>query len=380
MDHPARVCFPGVSEPHGVFVVAQCPGCEMLPPPPPTEGTLFVWPPLGHTAGKLEASLVGDGIEVGEPAPNCLSARITPALLELARDRWTQALSAAELDDCKCLTLPEGRLPSLGDLAQVVSLSTFIGKLSGHWLTEMLSEGRLTTHFQPIVSTVEPTEIFAHECLVRGLDRQGKLVNPGALYKAAREGKILFHLDRAARLQHIRAARQHGLETSIFINFNPTSIYDPAFCLKTTVAAIGNSGISPDRFVFEVVESDEVADPDRLPRILDYYRNAGFRVALDDLGAGYSSLNMLSRLKPDFVKLDMELIRGIDRDPYKASIVSKLLEVARGVEVKTIVEGIETEGEWQWSAENGADYCQGYFFAKPAPAPHQAIELKALAV
>jgi len=359
--------------------VAQCPGCELLPPPPPTDGQLFLWPPLGHTAGKLEASLVADGFEVTEPAPNCLSVAVSAAMLELARDRWPQALSAAELEDCKCLILPTGVMPSFADLAQVQSLATLLGKLSGRWLTEILGEGRLATHFQPIVHTADPSNIFAHECLVRGVDRQGKLVSPFALYKAARDGKILFHLDRAARLQHIKAARQNNIATAIFINFNPTSIYDPAFCLKSTVAAIGNSGIEPSRFVFEVVESDEVNDPDRLPRILDFYREAGFRVALDDLGAGYSSLNMLSRLKPDFVKLDMELIRNIDKDPYKASIVGKLLEVARSVDVQTIVEGVETEGEWQWSIENGADYAQGYLFAKPAPTPYRELNFRTTA-
>ena len=102
---------------------------------------------------------------------------------------------------------------------------------------------------------------------------------------------------------------------------------------------------------------------------MEFYRGAGFRVALDDLGSGYGSLNLLSQLKPDFVKLDMKLIRDVDRDPYKAEITRKLLEMARGLGVATIVEGIETQGEWEWAHENGADYAQGYLFARPASPP-----------
>ncbi len=124
--------------------------------------------------------------------------------------------------------------------------------------------------------------------------------------------------------------------------------------------------------MFEVVESDEISDIDRLLRILDFYREVGLRVALDDVGAGYSSLKLLARLKPDFIKLDMDLIRNVDRDVYKAQVASKLLELARELHVSTVVEGVETVGEWQWATEHGADFAQGYLFARPEPWPAAA--------
>ena len=167
-------------------------------------------------------------------------------------------------------------------------------------------------------------------------------------YQAAKEADLLFPLDRAARLSAIRSAVSHGLDdgnSRLFINFNPTSVYDPVFCLRTTVSAIAETGLKRDRIVFEVVESDQIEDIGNLTKITDYYRNAGFKVALDDLGSGYGSLNLLCGLKPDFVKLDMQLMRGIDQDFYKAQIVGKLLEMAQRLGVMTVAEGIETEGE-----------------------------------
>jgi len=121
--------------------------------------------------------------------------------------------------------------------------------------------------------------------------------------------------------------------------------------------------------VFEVIESSEIKDTRQLLRILDFYRARGFGVALDDMGAGYSSLNMMTKLRPDYVKLDIELIHHVDRGSYKAQIAGKMLELAQGLGLKTIAEGVETEEEWQWARAHGADYLQGFLFAHPAFPP-----------
>jgi EAL domain-containing protein (putative c-di-GMP-specific phosphodiesterase class I) len=121
--------------------------------------------------------------------------------------------------------------------------------------------------------------------------------------------------------------------------------------------------------VFEVVESEDVPDTAHLLAILEEYRGAGFAVALDDVGAGYSSLNLLAKLKPDYLKIDMGLIRGVDRDAYKAQVAGKVLEMARALGVLTVVEGVETAGERDWAVAHGADFLQGYLFAKPSAEP-----------
>ena len=97
----------------------------------------------------------------------------------------------------------------------------------------------------------------------------------------------------------------------------------------------------------------------------------GFRVALDDMGSGYNSLNSLTQIKPDFIKLDMQLIRGVHRDTYKSCVAAKLLEMAQALGVATVVEGVEEPAEWQWAADHGADFAQGYLFARPNAVPPQ---------
>lgn len=233
----------------------------------------------------------------------------------------------------------------------------------------MLRERRLTTHFQPIVQSADPRVVLAHECLSRGVHPDGSLIPPMKLYQVATDANLLFVLGRTARLTAIRRAHEERLGSHIFINFTPSSIYDPDYCLRSTVAAVRTAGIAPERVVFEVVESERIHDPKRLVGILNVHRLAGFKVALDDLGAGYSSLNLLGSLRPDSIKPDMEPTRGIADNPFKATIAAKLLEAARALGVETVAEGVETDAEWRWMRDHGADYQQGFLFAPPAASP-----------
>lgn len=102
-----------------------------------------------------------------------------------------------------------------------------------------------------------------------------------------------------------------------------------------------------------------------LQRIVDFYREEGFQVALDDVGSGYSSLNILAQLQPDFVKLDIGLVRDVDHDKTKAIVARKLIETVQEMELATIAEGIERVEELDWLREVGADFAQGYLFARP---------------
>jgi len=114
-----------------------------------------------------------------------------------------------------------------------------------------------------------------------------------------------------------------------------------------------------------------IEDAAQLKRVLDSYRRDGFRVALDDLGAGWSTLTLVHRLRPDFIKLDRELICQVHRDPVKDLIASKLLEIGRGLGIRTIVEGVEHGAELQWARARGADFVQGFLIARPAPGPRR---------
>lgn len=233
-----------------------------------------------------------------------------------------------------------------------------------------MREERLTTHFQPIVEAGDPGgEVFAYECLLRGLDADGDLVNPGDMFEEAEAAGLLFNLDREARVTAIRRAAEYGVESNIFINFNPTSIYDPTYCLRSTMKVFEEVELRPEKVVFEITEGQRVKDVRDLLNIVDFYRDAGFRIALDDLGAGYNSLSLLSKLRPDFVKLDIDLVRDVGVDPYKTKVADKILEMANSLNVAVVAEGVESVQEYDWLNEHGADYLQGYLFARPASPP-----------
>ncbi len=175
----------------------------------------------------------------------------------------------------------------------------------------------------------------------------------------------------------IRRAAEYGIESNIFINFNPTSIYDPTYCLQSMMDAFKDTDLHPEQVVFEITEGQRVKDVRHLLNIVDFYRDSGFRIALDDLGAGYSSLNLLSKLKPGFVKLDIELVRDVGTDPYKSQVAAKILELAEGLDVAVVAEGVESGEEWHWLKKHGADYLQGYLFARPASRPLLPAQMSA---
>lgn len=347
---------------------SACPRCERLPDAPRESGRLWLWPPLGHTLGKLRGALEAAGL-----APTMLEGgqglcveleRRSEQVETLARD-----LSRQELTDTRALFVPPGREPGLEDYGRVTSLAQFVAYSGSGWLIDLLGESRLTVHFQPMFSAADPTEVVAHESLMRGLDREGGIISPGPMLGAARDADLLFQLDLAARRAAIQEASRHGAGGRVFINFSPASIYDPEYCLRTTMAALEETDLRPEQLVFEIIESDQINDVSKLRRIVDTYRAHGCGVALDDIGSGYSSLNILHQLQPDFIKLDMELVRDVDSTPYKAAIARKLLELATEIGVPTIAEGVETAAELDWVREHGATLIQGFYLSRPAPEP-----------
>lgn len=343
-----------------------CSRCEALPDPVIGPVTLYLWMPLGHSRSKLRLALKHLGLRALEPEGDCLAVDLASAD---AVATVAGLLVPEEARATRSILMPAGGVPSLADVGRVGPLDELVARLGAGWLVEMLREERYTTHFQAIVPASRPGEPIGHECLFRGLDESGGILSPGRVFGSARAASLLFQVDRAARLSAISEAARLGLAGNLFINFTPTAIYDPVNCLASTYAAIGRAGLSPDRVVFEVIESDEVRNVDHLLEILKYYRERGFRVALDDLGSGYSSLNLLHRLRPDFVKLDMQLIRGVHADPYKATMASRLLGLARDLGVLSVAEGVETPEELAWVREHGADYVQGYLVARPGNPP-----------
>lgn len=346
-----------------------CLRCEVPSAPSESDGDLHCWFPAPHVANKVRAMLSEMGITSRPSAGGGMTCFIPVGTLDGVAAGLRDRLSNIERDDTRALMTVAGAAFVPDDLARVEPLSRLLARRGSHWLLTMLSEQRITSHFQPIMHASAPGTLYGHEALLRGTATTGELVSPGVMFAAARDAGLLFPLDLAARRSAIACAQRQQVQGALFVNFSPTAIYDPASCLRSTVAAVDQAGIARHDVVFEIVETDRAHDATHLRNILDFYRTAGFRVALDDVGAGYSSLNLIHELRPDLLKLDMELIRGVDADPYKARLVANLLDVAAALQIDTLAEGIETEGELRWVQEHGAKYVQGFLLGRPAATP-----------
>ncbi len=216
-----------------------------------------------------------------------------------------------------------------------------------------------TFAFQPIVST-RSGKVFSYEALVRGLEGE----SAASILARVNDGNRYF-FDQACRVKAITLASQLGLEAKLNINFLPNAVYRPELCIKTTLAAAKRLGFPIERIIFEVTESEKVTDGAHLGNIFAEYKRLGFATAIDDFGAGYAGLNFLAEYQPDYLKLDMALVRNIDCGPSRQAIVRGILAMCRGLGITVIAEGLESDGEFAWFSSEGVDLCQGYLFARP---------------
>ena len=217
----------------------------------------------------------------------------------------------------------------------------------------------ITFAFQPIVD-VETRSVFSYEALVRGAAGESAAT---VLSRAAAESPYAF--DRECRSSALKLAARLGMGTRLNINFLPNAVYDPLFCIQTTLAASRAAGFPLDRIVFEVTEGESV-QPAKLLEIFSTYKRLGFKTAIDDFGAGYSGLGLLSQFQPDFVKLDMQLVRDVDAFQAKQAIARSVITLCGELGITLIAEGIETPAEYAWLRDAGVTLFQGYLFAPPA--------------
>jgi EAL domain-containing protein (putative c-di-GMP-specific phosphodiesterase class I) len=143
-------------------------------------------------------------------------------------------------------------------------------------------------------------------------------------------------------------------------------VYEPKACIAKTLATAARTGFPLNRLTFEIVEQEDLADIDHLQRIIHEYRQIGFKIAMDDFGSGFSSLARFADLKPETVKLDRAIVQNCDQDETKRAIIVHTVRLCRELNVKLVVEGVETEAEVVALQMAGARFMQGYYFARPA--------------
>ena len=234
-------------------------------------------------------------------------------------------------------------------------------------LHDILLHRRLTAWFQPIVD-MKRGGIVGYEALIRG-PSDSPLHSPASLFSVASRCGRLVDLDLLCRGVNIRTFAALRLSGKLFLNVSPSTLLQPDFRSGFTRQFLLEHGLSPQQVVIELTEHCPVDDFEVTRQGIDHYREMGFAVALDDLGAGYSGLRLWSELKPNFVKFDRHFIQGIDADFHKSQFIRSLQEIADELDCLTIAEGVETEEEHRVVQALGVTLGQGYHFARPSPSP-----------
>lgn len=216
--------------------------------------------------------------------------------------------------------------------------------------------------FQPIVD-ITTGDVFGHEALVRGPNGEGAGTILGQISEKSR-----YAFDQQCRVKAIELASNlydPRDDVKLSINFMPNAVYEPRACIRLTLATAVKTGFPLDRIIFEFTENEHL-DTQHILHILRTYREMGFKTAIDDFGAGHAGLALLAQFQPDIVKLDMDMVRGIDTDPVRRTIVKHTLRMLDELGVVPLCEGVETVGELLVLRDLGVSLIQGYVLAKPS--------------
>lgn len=234
-------------------------------------------------------------------------------------------------------------------------------------LEKLLRENSLQSVYQPIVR-LGYGDVFGYEALSR-CPENCLFDGPLALFKFAEQNNQAFALDRLVREKAIRNCPSLGSLQKIFINVTMGIMNDPHFVSGQTVRWLTDRGLHPDQVVFELTERNSIDDFEAAKKILGHYRNQGYEIAIDDAGAGYSSLQSIVELSPDYIKIDRSLVRHADSDDMKKNMLSTFVRFAKKMNIRTVAEGIERPEEMRLLCAMGFDFGQGFWIGRPSEQP-----------
>ena len=221
----------------------------------------------------------------------------------------------------------------------------------------------LTCVFQPIVDTYR-SSIIGYESLIRGPDGHW-LERPDALFAEAKALQLSEELELYCVKMAVEGFDTNRFSGALFINIDPNLLSQPA-CIETLTNLHAGTAAS---LVLELSEHHPVEDIPELKKQVHRLRAMGYRLAIDDLGAGHSSFKLWAEIRPDFVKLDRYFITDINKSPYKQEFVQHIVTLAKNLHATVIAEGIETKEELRQLQKMGIFAMQGFLIARPAPEP-----------
>lgn len=241
-------------------------------------------------------------------------------------------------------------------------------------LDYIIENKQIKTVFQPIIS-LRDGSILGHEALSR-ITCESEINSPDLLFSCAETYNRIWDLEQLCRIKSLETAFLFMIppyNKKLFLNVNPKIIHDDAFKKGFTKTFLSHYKIAPSNVIFEITEKSVISDMRSFRSSIEHYRGQDYKIAIDDAGAGYSGLNLISDLHPDYIKLDMNLIRNINLDSQKYALVKGMVEFAKVSKTYLIAEGIETYNELETLIHLGVDYGQGYYVQKPK---EEIIEIK----
>jgi EAL domain-containing protein (putative c-di-GMP-specific phosphodiesterase class I) len=297
--------------------------------------------PIILLTGTPSVETAQDAVELG--AFRYLTKPFNPEELTEIAKRAAFANRIAQLKR-KALQLSGAEHLRPGDMAGMTD--AFDSTLKSLWMA-----------YQPIVRA-DSGQLFGYEALMRS--GEPRLPYPGSVIRAAEHLDRIFDLGRLIRAKTVEPMSRTADEIRLFVNLHPRDLMDEQLITPgTPLAAMA------DRVVLEITEREDLGRVSKVEERIDQLRELGFRIAVDDLGAGYAGLSSFAALQPSIVKLDMSLIFDINTSQIKRRVVQSMVETCHDLDALVVAEGVETEAELRTCQEVGCDLLQGYFIARP---------------
>lgn len=230
-------------------------------------------------------------------------------------------------------------------------------------LQELIVHERIVTAFQPILLLKDRT-VLGFEALSRGA-RGTTLETADELFGAAERHGLMVELDRLCRIRALLSAGRVPSNARLFVNTLPATIRDPHFRGKPLIDFLGRAQVSPDRIVLEITEKLVIENYAMFREAMQYFVDLGMSFAVDDVGAGYSGLELIARLNPHFLKIDMSLVRDVHTSVVNRAMVKAIVTLSRAIGATVIAEGIHIQDEASALEQLGVDFGQGFFLARP---------------
>lgn len=241
-----------------------------------------------------------------------------------------------------------------------------------------VEEKQLTVYYQPKYAIQEePPRLSSAEALVRWKHPELGMISPGDFIPLFEGNGLISVVDNfvweSAAKQIAEWKEKYGVSLPVSVNLSRADVFDPAL-EDRLVDLVESNKLSYSSIKLEVTESAYTDNAKRVLEVIERLRARGFEIEMDDFGSGYSSLNMLSDMPIDVLKMDMKFVRNIENSETDRRLISLILDLARYLEVLVVAEGVETEGQLAILKEGGCDLVQGYYFSRPLP-PEEFEEL-----